>query len=114
MNYDLNHRTFRGKENYSDGDFDESVLFRFSQNGDVVKATFEGRQIVQGVLLGVMVDGGRLSGHWIYLNDRHEPVLGVFESVVESSVEGRLILKEHWASLSPGAPKLGFSAIEET
>jgi hypothetical protein len=114
MRTNLNGKIFRGKENYDTGDFDETVMFTFSQKNAVVSATFEGRQIERGVLLGAMTDDGVILGHWLYLNKQHQPYLGVFESTIELSPSGRIVLKEHWASLFPGAPRLGFSAIEET
>lgn len=113
MKMNLDGKIFRGRENYDTGDFDETVIFTFSQRNAVVTATFEGQQIEHGVLLGAMTDAGTLSGHWMYLNKQHQPSLGVFESTIEFSPSGRIVLKEHWASLSPGAPRLGFSTIEE-
>ncbi|MCP3402870.1 MULTISPECIES: hypothetical protein [unclassified Bradyrhizobium] len=113
MKVDLNDKIFRGRENYDVGDFDETVIFTFSQRKAIVTATFEGQLIEYGVLLGAMTEDGTLSGHWIYLNRQQQPFLGVFESTVELSSAGRIVLKEHWASLSPGAPRLGFSTIEE-
>jgi hypothetical protein len=113
MTLNLNGKKFRGTENYDTGDFDETVVFAFSQRETVVTATFGGRRIEQGVLLGALTEEGTLSGHWIYLNKELEPSLGVFESTIELSPSGRIVIKEHWASLSPGAPRLGFSTLEE-
>lgn len=113
MIVDLNGRTFRGTDNYDNGDFDKSVRFYFAQRATVVSANFEGRRIAFGVLLGTIAAEGSVSGHWLYLNIRHEPVLGVFESTIEWNEAGRIVLREHWASLSPGVPRLGFSTIEE-
>jgi hypothetical protein len=109
----LNGKKFRGIENYDTGDFDKTVVFAFSQREAVTTATFEGQRIEHGILLGAITQEGTLLGHWMYLNKELEPCLGVFESRIELSPSGRIILKEHWASLSPGAPRLGFSTLEE-
>jgi len=113
MTLNLNGKKFRGIENYDTGDFDETVVFAFSQREAVVTATFRGQRIEHGILLGVLTEQSTLSGHWMYLNKELEPSLGVFESTIGLSPSGRIVLKEHWASLSPGAPRLGFSTIEE-
>lgn len=113
MTIDLNGKTFRGTENYSDGDFDQTVRFAYEQRGAVVSARFQGQNIIHGVLLGSIVAECHLSGHWLYLNLRHEPVLGVFESRIEVSSSGRILLREKWARVTPGQPLFGVSTVEE-
>lgn len=108
----LHGRSFRGVENYHDGDFDGSVVFDYFESGNVVWGTFSGDRIPFGVLIGRWRGPTMIVLQWQYLTHGGEFRQGITESETEWTSGGRLRLREHWAAYGT-VPAVGLSVVEE-
>ena len=114
MRVNLNGKTFRGVENYEEGDLNLQTVFRYHQKGNAVWGEIFGGEAVAGGLVALMKEDGRLDMAWHYVNYRGEVIAGIGESEPEILDDGRVRLHETWdITKGPTAGQKGTSVIEE-
>ncbi|WP_066321388.1 hypothetical protein [Bacillus sp. FJAT-29814] len=103
----FHNKIFISTTNKDKGDRTSETTFYFKQNKNIVKATYNGRNIVYGELIGMFNDQGVLNAAFNQLNAASQFVggtcilrpmertlRGVWTYVGENTVEKELILEE--------------------
>jgi len=110
MDVNYHNRKFRVMANSLEEDAD--TVFHYSQNGDIVTATFEGGYIVYGNLIAVVDEMGSLDMRYSYVNVNYDLVTGICHTTPTLMADGRLRLYERWQQTS-GEMKKGHTILEE-
>ena len=111
---DLHNRRFIGVVNYDDGDANQDTVFRYYQDGNLVRGSYEGGRVRHGQILARLTPEGKLEMVWQYLNLDDQLIAGTCQSTPELLPDGRYRLNERWEiTLGPAAGQSGESAIEE-
>lgn len=110
MNY--NHKTFRPVANSENGEVSSETVFHYSQTGNIVTAEYAGGNIVQGHLIALVDETGRLDMRYHQVNKQGELQTGFCRSVPEILPDGRIRLQETWQWTS-GDCSSGSSVVEE-
>jgi hypothetical protein len=109
---DYEGRRFRSTENSSTGEVGPETVFEYHQEGDVVRASYEGGGIRSGVLVATADDEGNLDARYAHVNAAGELMTGECRSTPEVLSDGRLRLNEEWRWTS-GDRSSGRSVVEE-
>ncbi|REK52229.1 MAG: n-acetylglutamate synthase [Thermobacillus sp.] len=109
---DYNGRTFRSVSNTDNGDVSRETIFYYSQQGDVVTATYSGGGILAGSLIAVVDEQGVLDMRYLHVNDRRELMTGTCVSRPEIMANGKIRLHEEWQWTCKDFSK-GRSVVEE-
>ncbi len=110
MDINYHNRKFR---TLPDSPEDNSgTVFHYSQEGDIVTATFKATNILSGSLIAVMDDTGDLDIRYSYVNPDYDLVTGICRSTPTIMADGRIRLYERWQQTS-GEMKKGHSIQEE-
>lgn len=108
----FDRRLFRPVETAATGDATAATIFRYHQNGDVVRADYDGGPVRAGQLLGLMRHDGSLDARYQHA-DRHGSLkTGVCRTTVEWLPDGRVRLHEQW-QWTCGDLSSGTSILEE-
>ena len=110
INYDK--RTFRSVSNTPNGEVDDSTLFHYHQQGDVVWATYAGGAVRFGTLIATVDANARLDMRYSHVNAQGDIMTGICTSTPETLPDGRLRLHEQWRWTS-GDGSSGESIVEE-
>lgn len=110
MNY--NHKTFRPVANSENGEVSGETVFHYRQTGNIVTAEYAGGNIVQGHLIALVDETGRLDMRYHQVNKQGELQTGFCRSVPEILPDGRIRLQETWQWTS-GDCSSGSSVVEE-
>ena len=110
INYD--GRRFRSVENSETGEVGPETVFSYSQDGDVVSATYEGGAVRLGTLVGTADSEGNLDVRYGHVNASGELMTGECRSTPEVLPDGRIRLYEVWRWTS-GDRSSGRSTVEE-
>lgn len=105
-------RVFRSTSNSASGEVSGETRFHYSQEGDLVWATYQGGAIRFGNLVAKVLEGGVLDMRYQHLNHRGDLKTGICRSTPEVLADGRLRLHEQWRWTS-GEGGSGSSVIEE-
>lgn len=107
---DLDGRVFAGAGNSPTGQVGGDTRFEYHQDGTVIRAEYDGGEIVRGFLVGTR-DGERLHFRYVHLDVDGTTASGVCDSRIEVLTDGRIRLHESWAWES--RPGTGTSVVEE-
>ncbi len=106
----LEGRSLVGVGNTGDGDVGAATVFRYHQDGDVVRADYGGGRIRRGHLVGTRVGDG-LDFRYVHLDAAGDTASGHCTSRVEVLGDGRVRLHETWRWESREGS--GHSVVEE-
>jgi hypothetical protein len=109
---DYDGRRFRSVENSASGEVGPETVFAYSQDGDVVSATYEGGGVHYGVFIATVDDEGNLDARYGHVNASGELMTGECRSTPEELPDGRIRLHEEWRWTS-GDRSSGRSVVEE-
>ncbi|QIN85244.1 n-acetylglutamate synthase [Rubrobacter tropicus] len=110
MDYD--GRRFRSVENSGTGEVGPETVFDYSQDGNVVSATYEGGDVRFGTLVATVDEDGNLDARYGHVNASGELMTGECRSTPEVLADGRIRLHEEWRWTS-GDGSSGRSVVEE-
>lgn len=110
MNY--NNRKFRVVSNDENGDVDDTMVFIYRQEGNVLSCSYSGGEVISGHLLGIVDEQGNIDMKYHHINKTGELMTGVCNSTPEILADGRIRLHESWQWTS-GDKSTGFSILEE-
>lgn len=109
---DYNGRTFRSVSNTENGEVSRETIFRYSQEGKVVTATYSGGGIITGSIIAIVDEQGVLDMRYQHINDRYELMTGKCISRPEVLENGKIRLHEEWQWTCKDFSK-GRSVVEE-
>ena len=109
---DYDGRRFRSVENSATGEVGPETVFRYGQDGDVVRATYEGGGVRSGVLIATADGEGNLDARYAHVNESGGLMTGECRTRPEVLPDGRLRLHEEWRWTS-GDGSSGRSVVEE-
>ncbi|SDI35890.1 YD repeat-containing protein [Alteribacillus persepolensis] len=110
INY--NRRTFVSKSNTDNGEVSSQTYFQYSQEENILTATYSGGEIVEGRLIGIVNADGSLRFRYNHVNISHELRGGECHSIPEILHNGKIRLHENWRWLDKDQTK-GISIVEE-
>ena len=105
-------RRFRSVENSETGEVGPETVFVYSQDGDVVSATYRGGDVRFGTLIATVDGEGNLDARYGHVNASGELMTGECRTTPEVLPDGRLRLHEEWRWTS-GDRSSGRSVVEE-
>ena len=105
-------RRFRSVENSETGEVGPETVFSYSQDGDVVSATYGGGGVRSGVLIATVDNEGNLDARYAHVNAAGGLMTGQCRTTPEVLPDGRLRLHEEWRWTS-GDGSSGRSVVEE-
>lgn len=94
INY--NNRLFVSVENTSNGEVSSKTYFTYKQEGNIISATYSGGEIIKGMLIGIINEGGLLEFRYNHVNIRNEIRGGECVSTPKILDDGRIRLYENW------------------
>jgi hypothetical protein len=112
MKYNLEGKVFTAVTNTDGGEVSRETLFYYHQNDDIITADYNGGMIIQGHIIGKILDTGQLDFVYHHINNNNQLMVGKCISTPEFLPDGRLKFKEEWQWLS-GDNSCGYSEIEE-
>lgn len=92
----LNNRTFKISANTKNGHVSNDTYFYFTQEKNMIKATYSGGDIKEGLYLGIIDDSGKLSYRYEHLTKDSKLTSGKCEAEIEISDRGKIIIYEKW------------------
>jgi hypothetical protein len=110
INY--NDRRFRPVVNSDNGEVSEETIFHYMQEGKVLTCQYSGGRILQGHLIGLVDEEGRIDMRYHQVNDRGELMTGTCCSTPEILPNGKIRSHESWQWTS-GDRSSGSSVLEE-
>ena len=105
-------RRFRSVQNSETGEVGPETVFSYSQDGDVVSATYGGGGVRSGVLIATADGEGNLDARYAHVNASGGLMTGECRTTPERLADGRLRLHEEWRWTS-GDGSSGRSVVEE-
>ena len=105
-------RRFRSVGDSETGEVGPETVFDYSQDGDVVSATYGGRGVRSGVLIATVDNEGNLDARYAHVNASGDLMTGECRTTPEALPDGRLRLHEEWRWTS-GDGSSGRSVVEE-
>ena len=105
-------RRFRSVENSASGEVGPETVFEYTQDGDVVSATYGGGGVRSGVLIATADSQGNLDARYAHVNEAGDLMTGECRTTPEALPDGRLRLHEEWRWTS-GDGSSGRSVVEE-
>lgn len=109
---DYDGRRFRSVENSGTGEVGPGTVFDYSQEGNVVSATYKGGNVRFGTLVATVDEEGNLDARYGHVNAAGELMTGECRSTPEVLADGRIRLHEEWRWTS-GDGSSGRSVVEE-
>lgn len=94
MDYD--GKIFKSVTNSENGEVDESTIFHYHQNGNIIWAEYAGSKIEKGHLIGKVGAEGNLEFSYHHINHKGEIKTGLCNSGPFNTPSGKLRLKEVW------------------
>lgn len=91
----LDGRTLLGVANDDAGEVSAETRFQFEQDGDRIRASYAGGEVVDGYLVGTF-DGRRWDVRYVQLNEHGETASGHSIGVVELLADGRVRVEDEW------------------
>ncbi|MFP3917816.1 n-acetylglutamate synthase [Lysinibacillus telephonicus] len=110
INY--NGRKFISIENTSNGEVSSKTLFEYTQDGNIISASYSGGEILKGTLIGIVREDSSLEFRYNHVNVKNEIRGGKCISTPEILPDGRIKLYENWKWLDAEETE-GSSIIEE-
>lgn len=110
MNY--NNKVFKPVSNTENGEVSETTLFYYSQEGNILTATYSGESIQSGQLIGLVDEQGNIDMRYHHVNIDGVLMTGICRSIPEIMDNGKIRLHESWRWTS-GDGSEGTSILEE-
>jgi len=110
INYDK--KSFRPVCGSENGEVDETTVFEYHQDGDILTSTYSGGQIKKGQLIGTVSQEGVITMCYQQVNVRGEIMTGICTSTPYMLASGKIRLYEEWEWTS-GVKGKGQSILEE-
>lgn len=112
MKINYHNKRFAGVVNSPSGQVSSETMFTYQQNGNILTATYQGGNIVQGHMLGKVNDDGTLYFIYHHLDHQQNLKSGCCFSRPKILEDGRIRLYENWEWTHGGAGE-GDSIVEE-
>lgn len=112
MKINYHNRIFRAVSNTENGETSGETLFHYQQKENILTASYSGGKIVQGHLIGLVDEAGRIDMRYHQINSIGKLMTGVCQSTPEVLPNGKIRLHETWQWTS-GDKSQGRSIIEE-
>ncbi|NRA11594.1 MAG: n-acetylglutamate synthase [Crocinitomicaceae bacterium] len=109
---DYHNKQFKVVSNSDNGDISEEMIFLYQQIGEIISCEYEGPNISDGHLIGVVDEDGSINFRYRQLNAHGEEVSGICYSKPEIMDNGKIRLHESWRWTS-GDQSTGESILEE-
>jgi hypothetical protein len=110
MNY--NNKKFRPTSNSENGEVSSEMVFHYRQSGNVLTCAYQGQNIVQGQLMGLVDEKGCIQMAYHQVNKNGTLMTGICNSKLEEMKNGKLRLHESWQWTS-GDKSKGISILDE-
>jgi hypothetical protein len=110
--YNYHNKIFRSASNTSNGEVTNETIFEYSQSGNIVTAVYSGGNIIQGSLIALADDEGKLDMRYQHVNINHQLMTGICTSTPRLLPTGKIQLHEQW-QWTCGDRSKGESVIEE-
>lgn len=105
-------KIFHSLSNSANGEVNGDTVFQYSQNGNIVTATYFGGSIKSGYLIALANEYGVLDMRYQHINNNDEIKTGTCISTPEILPNGKLRLHEKWQWTCDDCTS-GESVIEE-
>lgn len=110
INYD--GKIFRPIKSTENGETSNQTLFIYKQVGNILTSEYSGGNIMQGHLIGLVDEYGKIDMRYHQINIRGEIMTGHCTSIPEVLASGKIRLHENWQWTS-GDRSTGQSILEE-
>lgn len=112
MKINYNNRKFKPISNSDNGEVSSEMIFHYKQNGNIISCSYQGANIVQGHLIGLVGDFGCIDMRYHQINSEGKIMTGLCKSIPEFRPDGKIRLLEEWKWTS-GDESEGKSILEE-
>jgi hypothetical protein len=112
MMINYNGKRFVSIANTKNGEVSSKTFFEYTQEGNILSASYSGGEIVKGFLIGIVEENGCLNFRYNHVNTSNEIRGGQCYSTPELLPDGRIRLHESWKWLDNEQTE-GKSTIEE-
>jgi hypothetical protein len=110
INYD--GKRFRPVSSSENGEVDETTIFEYQQEDDLLTSTYSGGKVKKGHLIGKVSSEGVITMSYHQVNLDGDMTTGVCQSTPEILPSGKIRLHEEWQWTS-GEKTKGHSILEE-
>lgn len=110
INYD--GKIFRPIKSTENGETSVQTVFVYKQVGNILTSEYSGGNIMQGHLIGLVDENGKIDMRYHQINIRGEIMTGHCRSIPEVLASGKIRLHENWQWTS-GDGSTGQSILEE-
>ena len=110
INY--NNKRFRILENSENGETTTEMVFEYKQRGNILTSEYSGGEILNGHLIGLVDENGKIEMCYHQVNTKGELMTGICCSKPELTKNGKIKLYEKWEWTS-GDKSKGESVLEE-
>lgn len=112
MEINYHNRKFKAVSNSDSGEVEESTIFNYFQEGNILWGTYAGKHIQFGTITGLVHKEGLLEFSYQHVNANNEIMTGLCRSKPKKLVSGKIQLHEVWQWTCKENAK-GESIIEE-
>ena len=105
-------KIFRPVLNSENGETSKETVFHYQQQGNILTSEYSGGKILQGHLIGLVDEDGKIEMRYHQVNCSNELMTGICRSVPEILPNGKIRLHETWQWTS-GDFSEGNSILEE-
>jgi hypothetical protein len=96
MKINLNNKQFKSLSNSDNGEISGDTTFYYTQNGEIISATYQGGSILQGQIIGKIVEDNHLEFAYQHINKDNEIMTGKCISYPKLNADKKIILMEYW------------------
>lgn len=93
---DYNNKKFRPIENSENGETTGETIFEYKQHGNILTSEYQGGQIIQGHLIGLVDKNGHIEMRYHHVNTDGNLMTGICLSSPEYDADGKIRLYENW------------------
>lgn len=112
MDINYHNRKFRAVSNSDSGEVEESTIFNYFQDGNILWGTYTGKHIQFGTITGLVHKDSHLEFSYQHVNADNEIMTGLCRSTPIELDNGKIQLRERWQWTCKDKTK-GESIIEE-
>jgi len=112
MEINFDNKIFYLSDTSENGEVNNKTLFHYKQKNNIVTADYFGGLIIEGHILAVIQDDGKLRMRYHHININEEFKIGECLSTPIILEDGRILLKEQWKWLCDDYSE-GYSEIIE-
>ena len=112
MTINYNNRRFKPIKYSENGETSEETIFKYKQKGNILTSSYDGGQIKEGHLIGLVDKDGKIEMRYHQVNTKGELMTGICFSEPKILDNGKIQLYETWKWTS-GDKSKGKSILEE-